>query len=316
MKPVEVYGGLLSLLLFTVLTTSFFIFRSNSLQQNQDFLRTNHNNWPNLGCYNKIFDEYKPIDGGMTYHHPSIVHYAKLSKDYQPAKLTFMEYMSIMSAYKFLKPRMILIHTYSRIEGRYWDDIQTWTNADIRVRILSPITHFGKNSVKYIQNAADYAKLQALVEFGGLACDFDLIIINASRLRAMQRISECVLTRGGPVGQFVNAGFISCIKNSKFIQLWIAKYHKDYRPDFYVYNSSLQPLRILEDKNSTLCHNVYLDSTVCLNPSPQERIKWKEKGGVRWRGKMAAHHFTKLGGERLLGGRNSLGNMLRYVLRA
>ncbi len=273
--------------------------------------------WPNLGCYNKKFDEYKPIDVGLTYHHPSIVHYAKLSKDNHPVQLTFLEYMSIMSAYKFLQPKAIFIHTYTQIEGKYWNEIQTWTNTFVEAHIIPPVTHFGNNRVKYIQHVADYVKLQALVEFGGLMSDFDLIVINASRLHAMQRLSECVLSKGGPVGQFVNAGFISCIRNSTFIRLWINKYHEDYRPDLYVYNSSLQPLHILENKNSTRCHNVYLDSTVCLDPNATaEKLRWKKKGGVNWRSKTAAHHFYKRGDEKMLKDKNSLGDMLRHVMRA
>ena len=273
--------------------------------------------YPNLGCITKKLDEYRPLNMGLTYHHPSIVHYAKLSKDGEAVRLTFLEYMSIMAAYKFLRPERILIHTYTEIEGKYWNTVKNWIGTSIEAHQVQPITHFGDKQVQYIEHAADYIKLRGVLEFGGIMSDFDVIVVNGSRLRAMQRLSECVLSKGGHVGQFVNAGFTSCIKNSTFIRLWMSRYFEDYRPELYVYNSSLQPLRILEDTNSTLCHNVFVDSTICLNPNPTaEKQRWKKWKGVKWRTKTAAHHFFKRGDERLLKEKHSLGDMLRHVMKA
>lgn len=269
----------------------------------------------NPGCLFKKFDMYMPIDVGVIYHHPSIVHYAKLSTDASPVSLTFLEHMSVLSAYKFLRPKRIIIHTYGDIVGRYWNRIKKWNRTSIEVNKVERVTHFGDKKVEFVQNQADYIKLRALLELGGVISDFDVIVINGQRYQTQQRIAECVLSKGGKNGQFVNPGFISCVKNSSFVRRWLDGYHKDYKPELYVYNASLKPLHILEDEHSKVCYNVYVDDTICLNPNAtKEKLRWMKRNGVYWRSKTAAHHFLKNGDARLLKKKHSFGEMLQYVM--
>ena len=95
---------------------------------------------PNPGCIAKKIGKYKPVDMDIEYHHPSLIQYAKLSKTaaMTSVSLTFMEYVSLLSAHKFLKPDKILIHTYTNITGKYWDMVQKW---DTPVVIRGDVSH-------------------------------------------------------------------------------------------------------------------------------------------------------------------------------
>ena len=56
----------------------------------------------NPGCDTKDFNNYTAIDIGKVYHHPLIVHYAKLGSSVM--QLNFREYTSVLSVHKFIRP--------------------------------------------------------------------------------------------------------------------------------------------------------------------------------------------------------------------
>ena len=267
----------------------------------------------NPGCIKRKLTWYLPVDTRTTYFHPPIVHYAKLSRS-GFVTLSFTDYMAVMSAYKFLLPQKILVHTYGNITGKYWDLTQSWTGTSVEMNKVNRVTSFGGKRPSYIAHEADYIRLQNLLKYGGVISDFDVIVVNGTKLKEEQRMSECVLSREG---EFVNIGFNSCIKNSSYIQMFIDSYQTDYNPRSWVYNSGIKPTMILEDKNER-CFNFYLDGTICLNPNAgRNKIKWLRPNGVDWRSKTAAHHFTKMGpdmnNEGLLKMNHSFGEMLNYV---
>ncbi len=57
----------------------------------------------NPGCISRKIINYEPIDIGDVYHHPPVVQYVKLSRGTSPVSLSFMDYVAMMSAYKFLQ---------------------------------------------------------------------------------------------------------------------------------------------------------------------------------------------------------------------
>ena len=269
----------------------------------------------NPGCISRKFHTYKPIDTGVVYQHPPVVQYAKLSTTNSPVSLTFMDYMAMMSAYRLLQPERIMIHTYTNIQGKYWDLAQKWENTIVEMNKVERVRSFGRSSYVQITHQADYTKLQGLLKFGGIVSDFDVIIVNGSKLKHMQRISECVLSGEG---NHINAGFSSCVKNSSFIRAWIDTYHKDYRPD-WLHNSAFKPKDILE-KNTEVCYNVYLVLDIATKPTYAKADKeWLAENGVEWEAKVAAHYFSKRirqFDESVLKQGHSFGKMLRFVTNA
>ena len=272
--------------------------------------------WENPGCIERKLSRYRSLDTGRVYHHPSIVHYAKLSGGSGDVALTFRDYTSVLSVYKFLQPERIIFHTYTGMTGKYWDVIRDWKNVRVEIDKIPPVNVIGGKRPFYIQHQADYVKLRALYELGGVTMDFDVIMVNGTQLKQEQKISECVLSEEF---QYVNGGFHSCIAKSPFIAKWLDGYHKDYKPELWLHNVSFKPAGILL-KDTDVCYNLYLDDTISTHPNWGKRNEWL-KNGVSWRYKTATHYFLRIGmvpndDEHLLQADHSLGQLFRYVHEA
>ena len=271
----------------------------------------NYSTTLNLGCKLKRLREYKVVDTGRRYHHPPLVHYVKLSMD--AVKLNFREYTAVLSVYKFLKPEKIIFYTYTDFYGKYWYDIKRLKKVIIEHQKI-PLVSIAGQMVYWVQHLADYFKLSKVLEYGGLALDFDVIIVNGTRLKHEQSLSECVLAAEP---EYINGGFYSCVKNSAFMSAWVESYHKDYRPRKWLYNISLFPLKLLTEEER--CYNVHVDDTICNSPGWGTRFRWLKRNEV-WRNKTAAHYFVKKDiphdGEDLLKENFILAQMMQYVHNA
>ena len=269
----------------------------------------------NPGCTERKLAKYKAVDQGVVYNHPSLVQYAKLAmnKEAKAVNLTFMNYMALLSAYKFLQPEKIMIHSYTDITGKYWDLVQKWDTALV-VNKVERVEVLGGREVppKLITHHADFIKVRGLLEFGGTISDFDVIVVNGTRWKELQRRAECVLSQEFKV---INAGFNSCIRNSSFVRGWLQGYYRDYRRD-WLYNAARLPTKILEDKSSSLCYNMHVVSDIATQPNWSSFRQWLKVDGVKWRGKIAAHYFNtgiKHYNETALQANSSFGELLRHV---
>ena len=269
----------------------------------------------NSGCVKDTLDAYKSVQTLKQYDHPPIVHYIKLMRGMDSIHLSLREYLSMMSAYKFLKPAQIIVHSNTKIEGEYWDQAQKWVGTSVKINFVTRIAQLNGKRVKWTQHAADYVKVSQLLEYGGLVSDFDVIIINGTRLKEEQRKSECVIAQESDT---LHTGFVSCIKDSFFVRQWLDTYHNDYQSSSWIYNSVNVPNNILLDKTNSVCYDVYLDNTICHPNEHDAPGEWLFHGGVpHWREKTAAHYYLKHiklpPDDQLLAGDTSLGEMLRYV---
>ena len=273
---------------------------------NESFMETNP------GCKRKVLFYYRPQRAPKVYHHPPLVHYVKFGQGAQ--SLSYMDYMAMMSAYKFAKPERIIIHSDVDIQGKYWDLAQKWTGTSVVVNKVTRVRRLGRRQVSWVQHEADYMKLRQLYLHGGITSDFDVLIVNRTQLKHQQSVTECILASEGNI---VNNGFNSCIKNSPFIKKVLDAYDKDYRPNLWLYNCANVPTNLLVDKSSDFCYNMFLDETICLNPNyGNAKTFWLTRNGVNWRKKTAAHYYVKNGypnDERLLKADHSLGELLRFI---
>jgi len=270
----------------------------------------------NPGCAAKDLPKYKAVDTGRVYHHPPIAHFVKLSNS-GGVQLSFREYTSVLAVYKFLQPKRIMFHIYTSISGKYWDKVNALKDVEIVANKVPPVTLIGGKRARWIQHHADFVKLNMVYKHGGVALDFDVIIINGTRLKREQSLSECVLAEEH---EFINGGFYSCVANATFMADWLKSYHTDYRPDKWLHNISYHPLNLLTEKSRKKCYNVHLDDTLCLFPSWSMNRDWLKPNGVKWRTKTAAHYFVKTGiphdGESLLTQKFPLAELIQYVHHA
>ncbi len=177
------------------------------------------------------------------------------------------------------------------------------------------LSHIGGKKIVSIEHKADYLKLQQLLKFGGVTADFDLLLVNGTRLKQLQKTSECILLQEGNT---VCIAFNSCIKNSSFVQMWLDNYNTDFRPSLWTYNSAAVPKNILLS-NKELCFNFHLDDTMCIPDYSETTKYWLKHNGVDWRSKVGSHYyarFFKYVDEKTLHEDHSLGDIFRYVYYA
>ena len=248
-----------------------------------------------------------------TYEHPSIVQYAKLRNESSSVSLTFMEYMSMMSVHKLLRPERILIHSYTSITGTYWDLVQKWRDVSVEVNRIKHVEVIDGKEVNYLSHQADYIKLQALLEFGGVISDFDVVILKGDKIKFLQGKSECILSEENT---YVNAGFASCVKNSSYIRDWLDTYNHDYHPSEWMYNAGLRPKQILTE-NQKFYSKICLVDGIATHPASWKGFegKWLAKKGVKWQEKIAAHYFNKNKqcNETVLKEDHSFAEMMRFI---
>ena len=165
------------------------------------------------------------------YRHPNVVHYVKFSSPPEKNVLSFRDYLSIFSVNRFYKPDKIIIFCNDiNITGRYWELAKNLPTP-IELRHTNRITSIGKDHSKptYVTHEADYLKISNGLEEGGIYSDFDVVILNGTRLREMQRKSELVLGRDDGSCSRICAGFFSVVPGSKILRKWLDGYENDYR---------------------------------------------------------------------------------------
>lgn len=233
---------------------------------------------------------------GCTYRHPNLVHYVKLTDLEHPNytnALTFHEYVSIVSVHKFYSPDKIVIHCNDiNISGSYWERLARDVTTPIEVRHVDRVQSIGhlKRKPGFISHEADYIKLSTILREGGIFMDFDVVILNGTKLRLMQERSECVIGRDNPRCTQVCAGFYSCVPNSIFIRKWLDSYENDYKPKIWVYNAGEIPSHLLCDCPS--CYDVFVDSHMS-NWKDGRASRWLKPGEVDWRSKAVSHYMNR-----------------------
>lgn len=232
------------------------------------------------------------------YQHPNVVHYIKLSKSERAihTDLILLDYVSILSIDKYYKPDKVVIHCNRQPTGKYWEMAQS-LSTKIEIRHADRPVAVGRFKKKpiAITHEADILKSSIVYDEGGLVIDFDIVILNGEVVRKQQSISECVIGLEREC-TFVNAGFLSCVPRTKYIQAWRDSYQNDYHNTWggYLYNCGELTARTLRECPS--CYNMYVDPEVDMNPDAGApggpgpgRDPWKEKNGVQWQNKSVAH---------------------------
>ncbi|OQV17286.1 hypothetical protein BV898_08684 [Hypsibius exemplaris] len=223
---------------------------------------------------------------------PFIVHYVLMhpSSTQAPGNesaLSFLDCMSMLSVVKNLKPDAIYLHTNV---PEFWpftpceEFIKTWGNVKV-INAPRKLTVNGSR-INFIEHEADIIKLEALIEYGGLALDFDVYVIDGDRLRHLLLAYPCLGCHENVPK--VNAGFLACQRGAEYPRMILKEYGTNYRPDLWVYNSGIVPWKLLR-KNPELAHLV---EGVCNAPEPNRKEEFVLQDGRHpWAEKVAHHSF-------------------------
>ena len=186
--------------------------------------------------------------------------------------------------------------------------------AGIEYNHVERVRDLGGKTPIWVQHEADFTKLSQVLLHGGVALDFDVIILDGAKLREEQRRGECVIS-GDNDCTYINIGFFSCIKGAKFLRDWREGYLKDYQPNLWLHNCAFYPTDLAKKKN---VYEVVIEPDVAQHPSWSVAGKrWLGAGNrAKWRGKAVAHYFCRdevKDGEEILHMQNSLGEMFRHI---
>ena len=201
---------------------------------------------------------------GCDYQVPNIVHYTWYNEKRVP--IQFHHMLSILSAYKVLKPDIIYFHTDNEPIGEYWEQLKTIPSLKINHR-KAPTSLFGEPLKKpaFYNSHSDVERIKVLMEFGGIYLDMDVFVIQSfDELRKY----NCVMGSEEDSGRLC-AAVVICEKSSAFLTLWINSYLDDYRVKKWGYNSGMVSTKMAK----RYPHLIHIEPTRLLRPNYDE-LDW------------------------------------------
>ncbi|XP_077869515.1 uncharacterized protein LOC144361204 [Saccoglossus kowalevskii] len=158
---------------------------------------------------------------------PNIAHFVWFGNN--SMLFDFNRYISILSVYKKMKPDVIMIHTDSTPAGKYWEEARRVISTLKVVYRERPRNVFGRNvTFANILHEADVARLEILLEYGGVYFDTDVIVVRS--LEPLRHYDMVMGHEGKRKPDQINNGVILAKNGSQFLNAL----HRAYE----FYNSS------------------------------------------------------------------------------
>ncbi|CAH1798206.1 unnamed protein product [Owenia fusiformis] len=232
----------------------------------------------------KLFESDHLTTKNLQYKVPNIVHYIWYSR--KPTTWNFIQYLSILSASKFIRPSRIMFHTNCTPNGHYWN--RTTEISDFEIIHRSPTRSlFGKQIRFPFEDisASDIDRLIILNRTGGIYLDTDVIALRSfdplrvySFTMGSESLNETVLLCGG---------IIISEPGSKFLKIWINNFVDDQRSK-WAYNSG----RMADKIASRFPEDIHIEMTSLNRPSPKE-IDLIFATNYNWHNNYAIHLFVR-----------------------
>lgn len=184
---------------------------------------------------------------------PNYVHFIKFG---QP-EFSFVHTVCVLAAFKNQKPEKIFFHTdLDGFHGYYWDVMLNTTGfKDVLVirKTEVPTVIFGQKLQPKWRNyhGGDVARLQVLMEFGGIYLDSDSYIV-----RSLDDFRRYEMTLGWLPGKDMGNQILLAHKDARFLHLWYESYRNNYDPSSWYYNAGTYPTHHILDYQHHLVHRV------------------------------------------------------------
>ncbi|OQV17287.1 hypothetical protein BV898_08685 [Hypsibius exemplaris] len=170
---------------------------------------------------------------------PFYCHYVRFRPD-GAANITlrFIDYLSVMSAVQRLKPDGIFLHGDEEPVGHYWEDMKRrgWIKFLIRAKVFELQGRTTEFASKF--HMADMIKLDILIEYGGVAVDFDVYFVRGERIKTILSEYAALTCYGDHIGY--NIGFIGFRKDSRLLHAWRRSYDVIYVEDWNFNSGDVQ----------------------------------------------------------------------------
>ena len=236
---------------------------------------------------------------------PNVVHFIWFADDGNK-RLTFLNYVSIRSAYVIQKPEVIRLHCNFLPAGQWWE--RAWREIPLVIvyRELPTEIHGQKISHKF--HAGDIAKIEVLREYGGIYLDYDVLVVNS-----VDPLRRYDITLGKEKPPKFIAGIIMAKRNSLFLKLWYESYRDNYRHYDWDYNCARVAYKLYLERPDLIHVEPYKFTT----PDWQDRrLLWNDV--IEWRHLYVIHvmsHELKIDytPEKIEKLNSTFGQVMRYI---
>ena len=149
---------------------------------------------------------------------PNVVHFVWFGDEYKP--LEFQHFLSIKSAYKNISPEKIIFHCNNPPIGKWWIKLKKEVKLAI-VHRQPPSSIYG-HLVKRPEHKSDIARIDILIEQGGIYLDTDVIALKSFDTLRYYDYTMGLEYHGRP-GR-LNNGVILAKPNATFLHIWRETY--------------------------------------------------------------------------------------------
>ena len=199
---------------------------------------------------------------------PKIVHYIWFYSK-EECNFKFYNFISVLSAHKYIKPENIIIWYDNLPCGVWWDRIRVYIPI-LRVRRINPPkTVFGQR-IKVPEHRSDVARLGILFEHGGIYLDLDMIA-----LKSWDPLLHYNTTLGAETDYDLGNGVIITVPKSQFLRRWGNTY-RNFRDSLWGFNSVIMPFYLAQ----LYPELIHVEWNTLYRPN------WKEMGWLYGEGKL------------------------------
>lgn len=159
---------------------------------------------------------------------PNVVHYIWFATN-DRKNLSFLNYISIRSAAKIQKPEAVFLHCNFLPSGAWWTRLIR--EVTITVVHREPPVKIHGQTIRHVYHRGDVAKIEVLLENGGIYMDYDVIVVNS-----LDPVRRHDVTLGREKPPKLNAGVMVARKGALFMRLLLESYRNNYRAFDWDYN--------------------------------------------------------------------------------
>ncbi|XP_055356181.1 uncharacterized protein LOC129601410 [Paramacrobiotus metropolitanus] len=234
------------------------------------------------------FEQHGPVTFPQSF--PLYLHYVRFKREKKPVEFRFVDYLSVLSAVQRLQPNVIMVHGDEEPTGKYWN--LSKENHRVQFRKIQSVKQTGwldnaPRDIHVLEHRADIAKLDALLQYGGVAADFDVYFLRGQRLRQLIRAGRFITCYGNKEGY--NMGLLAGPATSKILWAWRRSYTDIYTPDWN-FNSGFVPKFL----SYLYPQEAYVLNNTCNNPHPFRLYPFfHEPDAIRWENSMAIHAYNR-----------------------
>jgi len=255
---------------------------------------------------------------------PNIVHFVWFTFNGNSKNFTFLQYLSVISASKLIRPRDIYFHTDKPPIGYYWRQVLELSNFHVVHR--KPTTTIYGHAIEtplYENQASDLERLTILTETGGIYLDSDVLVT-----RSFDDLLKYDLTLGLESEDSICNAVIISKPSTPLLIPWIRTFVFDFKTHMRTYNAIQVPSKLF-------LHNQRFNSIINIEEkhffrpnyneldrltSPHRKFDWKDNYVIHlwtyaWKWNPPVAKILRSINEQSISDMNTpIGEVIRFIL--